>query len=73
MHEEHKKYVGCCFVFDSGEVISWKWNVLFLGLKDAVLIFTKLLIPHKTYLSSKGVRLHIFIVDQIIFSVSYDQ
>lgn len=73
MHEEHKKYVGCHFVLDSGEVIYWHWNVLFLGLKDAVFIFTKLLIPHKTYLRSKGVRLHIFIDDQRIFSVSYDQ
>ena len=73
MHEDHRKYVGCHFVLDSGEIIYWQWNVLFLGLKDAVFIFTKLLIPHKTYLRSNGIRLHIFIDDQRIFSVSYAQ
>ena len=45
LSDDHKQYVGVHFITDSGEVIYWIWNVLFLGVKSAVHIFTKILIP----------------------------
>ena len=73
LNEEHKKFVGLHFVCDNGEVLYWEYNVLFLGLKDAVWIFTKLLIPHKQYLRSYGIRCQIFIDDQRVMSSSFDK
>ena len=43
LFEGHKQFVGVHFVLDSGETIFWQWNTLFLGIKDAVFIFTKML------------------------------
>ena len=37
---DHKKYVGCHVILDSGEILYFVWNVLFLGIKSAVYIFT---------------------------------
>ena len=68
LNENMKKFVGVHFIKDNGEVIFWVWNVLFLGIKDAVYIFTKLLIPHKQYLRSLGIRCSIFIDDQRILA-----
>lgn len=70
--ESHKKYVGVHYVTDSGEIIYWEWNVLFLGIKDAVWIFTKLLIPHKQYLRSYGIRVQMFIDDQRVMASSFE-
>ena len=72
LSNEHKQYVGVHFITDSGEVIYWVWNVLFLGVKSAVHIFTKILIPHKQYLRSLGIRVQIFIDDQRILSCSFE-
>ena len=33
LHPEHRKYVGVHFITDSGQVLYWVWNVLFLGVK----------------------------------------
>ena len=68
----HKKYVGCHFKNKDGSTLYWTWNVLFLGIKDAVYIFTKLLVPHKTYLRSMGIRNTIFIDDQSVLAQSFD-
>ena len=68
---DHKKYVGCHFVKKDGSVLFWIWNVLFLGIKDAVYIFTKVLIPHKKYLRSLGIRNTIYIDDQSILGCSF--
>lgn len=71
LFEGHKKFVGCHFVNKDGSVLFWVWNVLFLGIKDAVWIFTKLLVPHKRYLRSKGIRMSIYIDDQSVLGSSY--
>ena len=49
-------------------IIFWIWKVLFLGIKDAVYIFTKILVPHKTYLRGMGIRNTIFIDDQTVLA-----
>ena len=72
LFEGHKKFVGCHFLHQDGKVSFWVWNVLFLGIKDAVWIFTKLLVPHKRYLRSKGIRMSIYIDDQSVLGSSYN-
>ena len=64
LHEDYKKYVGVHFILDSGEVIYWQWNVLFLGISDAAWIFTKVLIPHKLYCRKNGIRMQVYMDDQ---------
>ena len=44
--------------------------MLFLGIKDAVYIFTKILVPHKTYFRSMGIRNSIYIDDQSVLGSS---
>ena len=65
---EHQKFVGCHFIKDDGSIIFWIWKVLFLGIKDAVYIFTKILVPHKTYLRGMGIRNTIFVDDQSVLA-----
>ena len=72
LHPDHKQYVGVHFITDDGKVLYWIWNVLFLGVKSAVYIFTKLLIPHKEYLRSFGIRVQIFIDDQRLLGTTFD-
>lgn len=64
----HTQFVGVHFVQDDGTVIFWEWQTLFLGIKDAVYIFTKLLIPHKQYLRARGVRMSLFLDDQRVLN-----
>ena len=71
LYPDHKKYAGCHFVKEDGTVLFWIWNVLFLGIKDAVYIFTKILVPHKTYLRSLGIRNTIYIDDQSVLGSSF--
>jgi hypothetical protein len=73
LHEQFKKYVGVHYVLDSGEVLYWEWNVLFLGIKDAAWIFTKILIPHKQYCRKNGIRMQIYMDDQKVFGNSYEK
>ena len=56
-----------------GEILYWCWDVLFLGVKDAVFIFTKLLIPHKTYCRSFGIRLQMYLDDQKVLGESREK
>ena len=72
VHPDHKKYVGCHVILDNGEIIYFVWNVLFLGIKSAVYIFTKILKPHCSYLRSLGIKHSIFIDDQRVLAATYD-
>ena len=47
----------------SGELVFWTWRVLFLGIKDAVYIFTHLLRPVIQYMRKVGWRGSIYIDD----------
>ena len=51
----------------------WRWEVLFLGIKDAVFIFTKILIPHKTYCRQHGIRLMMYLDDQKVMASPKDK
>ena len=47
----------------SGELVFWTWRVLFLGIKDAVYIFTHLLRPVIHYMRKVGWRGSLYIDD----------
>ena len=72
LHPDHRKFVGVHFKHDNGTHSYWMWNVLFLGVKDAVYIFTKLLAPHKRFLRSLGIRMSIYIDDQSVLGHSFE-
>ena len=71
LHPSQQKYVGCHFRLPSGETIYWVWLVLFLGIKDAVFIFTKILMPHRRYLRLQGIRISMYIDDQSVAANSF--
>ena len=73
LHSDYKKYIGCHFVLSDNSVIFWVWNDLFLGLKDAVYIFTKVLVPHREYLRSMGIINNWYIDDQRILGRSFEE
>ena len=51
LHPDMYQYCGVHYQDpQSGEVVFWTWRVLFLGIKDAVYIFTHLLQPVVQYL-----------------------
>lgn len=66
-----RQLVGVHFVQDDGSVLFWRWNVLFLGVRDAVFIFSKLLVPHKNFLRKQGIRAQVYIDDQRVIAESY--
>ena len=73
LFEGHRQFAGVHYVHSDGSITYWRWKVLFLGSKDAVFIFTKLLIPHKTYLRSHGVRMSLFLDDQRVLGDSKER
>ena len=66
IHEDHQKFLGICIQSEEGENLFFVWSVLFLGLKDAVFIFTLLLKPIREYLASNGVPNLIYIDDSLV-------
>jgi hypothetical protein len=48
LHEDFKQFVGLHYVQNYGTILFWGYNTLFLGIKSAVWIFTKMLLPLKT-------------------------
>ena len=62
---------GVHYVTPSGEVIFWRWRVLFLGERNAVWLFTKLLKPHRKFLAKNGIRNSLMIDDFLIMSRSF--
>ena len=72
LNDDMKKFVGVHFELDSGEKLFWVWKVLFLGIKDAAWIFTKLLVPHKQYCRSHGIRMQIYMDDQKVLGSDFE-
>ena len=62
---------GVHYRFPSGEIWYWHWNVLFLGERNAVHLFTKILKPHRRFLAKHGVRHGLLIDDFIIMSPNF--
>ena len=52
IHPEMRTNFGVHYVFPDGSVMYWTWNVLFLGERNAVHLFTKILKPHRDFLAS---------------------
>ena len=71
LHPDMQKYVGVHLRDpETGVVQFYVWLTLFLGISDAVWLFTKLLKPHQKYLRKRGVNTSIFIDDQRVVSSS---
>ena len=69
--EHMRDNFGVHFVLPSGEILFWRWRVLFLGERNAVWLFTKLLKPHRKFLAKRGVRHCLMIDDFLIMSRSF--
>ncbi|XP_059098022.1 uncharacterized protein LOC131892251 [Tigriopus californicus] len=65
IHPTHRKYLGIHWE-RNGKTVFFVWNVLFLGIKTAVHLFTKLLRPHIPLCQCHGVPISIYIDDQRI-------
>jgi hypothetical protein len=70
MHPDHYTYLGIEWK-KNGKSGYWVWRVLFLGVKSAVHIFTKILKPHIAYCQKLGILLSIFIDDLRTIADSY--
>ena len=64
LHEVSQPYVGVHYVDKEGIVHFFQWRVLFLGLSDAVRLFTKVLKPIRAHLHRQGIR-HNFYIDDM--------
>ena len=51
---------------DDGSVLFYVLTVMFLGISDAVFIFTAMLRPSRVYFSLKGVPNIMYIDDQLV-------
>ena len=63
LHTNSQQFCGVHFVDDKNEVVYFKWRVLFLGISDAVRIFTKMLKPHRSHLHKNAIRHNAYIDD----------
>ena len=60
---EHRTYLGISIKDEKNMDIFFVWNVLFLGVKDAVYIFTLILKPVRAFLTSLGIPFLIYLDD----------
>ena len=63
VHEDDWKFLGVSIEDEQGQPQFWVWTVLFLGVKDAVFIFTALLKPVRSYIVSQGIPCLIYLDD----------
>ena len=63
IHPEHRKYLGVSITDTDGKTLYFRWKVLFLGVKDAVFLFTLILKPIRVYLANLGVPSLIYLDD----------
>ena len=71
LREDMRTNFGVHFRFPSGEIWYWHWNVLFLGERNAVYLFTKILKPHRRFLAKNGVRHGLLIDDFLLMSSNF--
>ena len=65
IHPDHQKFLGISINDEKGNPLYFCWRVLFLGISDAVFIFTLLLKPIRIYLAKHGIRNLIYLDDAI--------
>ena len=63
MHPEHRTYLGIHVPEEDGSVSFYVWRVMFLGISDAVFIFTALLKPVRSYIASLGIPVIFYLDD----------
>ena len=62
--EEHRTFLGCHIIDPiTKKPIFYVWNVLFLGVSDAVFLFTAILRPVKQHISSLGIPSILYLDD----------
>ena len=57
--------MGIHIVEESGEVSFFQWRVMFLGVSDAVFIFSAILKPIRVFLNTLGIR-NCFYIDDLL-------
>ena len=65
VNPEHRKYLGIHIIEEDGSYSFYVWLVMFLGISDAVFIFSTLTKPIRSYLASHGIPNIIFIDDHL--------
>ena len=72
IHKDYQQFLGVHYVDKKGVVHYFQWRVLFLGLSDAVRLFTKVLKPIRAYLFRHGIRHNLYIDDLRVLGVSLE-
>jgi hypothetical protein len=68
--EGHHTLLGIRWQFRSGEEVMFVWKCTFLGISHLVFWFTKMLLPHKTYLQRHGIQVFCYLDDFLILGLS---
>ena len=66
INPDHWTYLGIHVVEEDGSVSFYVWKVLFLGISDAVFMFSCMLKPVRIYLAKRGVPILIYIDDVFV-------
>ena len=61
--EDHQKFLGIQIDDEAGQPVFFQWRVMFLGIKDAVFIFTAILKPVRALLAAKAIPNLIYLDD----------
>ena len=72
IHPSHRKFLGIHIEDEDKKPIFFLWNVLFLGVADAVFIFTALLKPVRAFIASLGIRCLIYLDDILTLGPSFE-
>ena len=70
IHPDFYTYLGVKWT-KNGKTVYYYWTVLFLGVKTAVHLFTKLLRPHIKFCQTLGISLSFYIDDERVLGSSY--
>lgn len=71
LHPNSQQNFGVSYTHPDGTTWFWIWLCLFLGEKNAVFLFTKLLKPHRRFLSRQGIRNALMIDDFLLLSKNF--
>ena len=72
IHEDFQHFLGVHYVDKEGVEHFYQWRVLFLGLSDAVRLFTKVLKPIRAHLYRNGIRHNLYIDDLRVLGISLE-
>jgi hypothetical protein len=72
VNPRHRRYLGIAWT-RNGIKQYWLWHTLFLGVRDAVYIFSKLLRPHLVLFGSMGIVAVVYIDDLRVIALSMEE